>query len=74
MISKFSRNKERAQLCLKAANIIAVAELGSGNPIPRNQFPTIDDRERLIRYADNNFGGTRSAELTYRDENDRDYE
>jgi hypothetical protein len=74
MISKFARNKQHAELRLIAANIIAVAELGSGNPIPRNQFPTIDYRERLIRYADNNFGGTRSAELTHRDESYRDYE
>ena len=74
MISKFTRNKQHAERCLVAANIIAVAELGSGNPIPRNQFPTIDYRERLIRYADNNFGGTPSAELTHRDENRRDYE
>ncbi len=74
MISKFTRNKQHAERCPIAANIIAVAELGSGNPIPRNQFPTIDHRERLIRYADNNFGGTPSAELTHRDENYRDYE
>ena len=74
MISKFTRNKQHAERCLIAANIIAVAELGSGNLIPRDQFPTIDHRERLIRYADNNFGGTRSAELTYRDENYREYE
>ena len=57
MISKFPRNKQHAERRPIAANIIAVAELGSRNPIPRNQFPTIDHRERLIRYADNNFGG-----------------
>jgi hypothetical protein len=74
MISKFTRNKQHTERCLIAANIIAVAELGSGNPIPRNQVPSTDHRERLIRYADNNFGGTRSAELTHRDENHRDYE
>ena len=74
MISKFARNKQHDERRLIAANIIAVAELGSRNPIPRKQFPTIDHRERLIRYADNNFGGTRSTELTHRDENYRDYE
>jgi len=74
MISKFARNKQHAERRLIAANIIAVAELGSGNPIPHNEFPTIDHRERLIWYADNNFGGARSAEPTDHDENYRDYE
>ena len=74
MISNFTRNKQHAERRLIPANIIAVAELGSRNPIPRSQFPSIDHRERLIRYADNNFGGTPSAELTHRDESNRDYE
>jgi hypothetical protein len=74
MISEFPRNEERAEWCPIAANVIAVAKLGSGNPIPRNQFPTIDHRERLIRYAENDFGGIPSAELTHRHENYRDYE
>ena len=74
MVSKFTRNEERAERRLIAANIIAVAELGSRNRIPRNQIPTIDHRERLIRDADNNFGGSPSAERTHRDENHRDYE
>jgi hypothetical protein len=60
MVSKFTRNEERAERRLIAANIIAVAELGSRNRIPRNQIPTIDHRERLIRDADNNFGGSQA--------------
>ena len=68
VVAKLSGDEQRPERCAIAAARIAITKLGGRNPITRDQVPSVDKDDRLIRNGDNKFSSGGRVNWVERDD------